>query len=195
MGCRGPATRGIPSIKRRAIVDPSGEKRGVSTLPFSSARLVGTPVAAIAVHTCAAGASPSMSARNATCFESGAQHTERSDSLPSTAIARPAPPEAGAIVSSPATRYATLLPSGDSAASSILFAVGMASKTVAAREDDAWAQAGEASRNDDTMTTVNRSQEKIRECAFMAQEYTGSTCMALRGVDAAERIVALLKIP
>src|SRR5579859_278703 len=103
MGCRGPALRGMPSTKRTASFEPSGEKLGASTLPFNSTRLVGELVPGATVHTWAAGAVPVRSARKASCLESEDQQTLRRDISPSTATFCEEPLSTEATVSLPAT--------------------------------------------------------------------------------------------
>src|SRR5579864_2374157 len=137
IGSSGPADLGNPSINKTASFDPSGEKRGASTDPFSSARLTGALPSTAAVQTCAAGTSPGRSARKQTCLESADQETSRSPSLPSTATARVGPPLVELRLNSPPTMYANCDPSGEMTTWSILLARGMESTIAAAREGEA----------------------------------------------------------
>ena len=154
----------MPSIKSSASFVPSGEKLGASAFPLRSARFAGVPPSAGAVHNCAEGASVARSARNTSCFESGDQAARRSSSLPSTSIERLVLSLSETTERRPLRIYATRVPSGEMAASEIVFACGIESITVAAREE-VWASVvGSAS-------STKRIQEGIRPFRVMCYRH------------------------
>jgi len=137
IGCSGPATRGIPSMKRMASCEPSGEKREPEHILQLRMFHQSTTAGGCGPDLARRERRPGRSAIKAMRFTIGGDThaTFRIGRPPShTEIVCEDPSEATVTVSFSFTMYATRVPSGERATSLILLACGMESRTAAACE-------------------------------------------------------------